>query len=447
LMASVDKQNLVRGTLLEAADSSNKLLKGLGAVPNAARRIGFDAGEMGNTLGHAAAVYDRYKRLGKDVTNASVMDEIHSEIRAISYEMNFAGDMPYNQTAPSMALQFMQVPHKAMLQATNRRLDAATKGRMIVADTIMWGIPGSLAVSEMMGGDILPDNRQLRETVVYGFESMIFNQALRNVFKDDNINVDWSSLAPYDMTGWSQFFKSMFTEGAFGVITNSPAGALFLKDGSRVQTAIQSMGRFFGVVKDDYKDPQEALSVINDVLSISSGWNNAVKAHIALETGKVYDKYGTVIDQKVHPVEAYLMALGFQPANQRDAYQAIKAASTKTSDFKKEVEQVMDDTARYYQRELSKGNTDIEYITKVSSFVLKKYENNPEAQKIAADWMQQKLFQDKDTQLVYMMMKAAGIPDGSSLRDNIRMMPVSDEQKQMMLQRVDDVEAAMKKGK
>ena len=166
-----------------------------------------------------------------------------------------------------------------------------------------------------------------------------------------------------------------------------------------------------------------------------------------METGKVYDKYGNVIDSKAHPVEAYMLALGFPSANQRDMYQAMKASSAKTKDFKLEVEQVMDDVARYYQRELSKDNTDIEYITKVSSFVLKKYENNPEAQQIASAWMTQKLFQDKDTQLVYQMMKAAGIPDGNSLRDNIRMMPVSDEQKQMMLQRVDDVEAATKKGK
>lgn len=447
LMAAVDKQNLVRGTLLEAADQSNKLLKAVGSVPNAARRIGFDVGEMANTLGHASAVYERYKRLGKDMTNATVLDEARSEIRAISYDMNFAGDMPYNQTSPSIVLQFMQVPHKAMLQATNRRIDPAVRARMIVADTVMWGVPGSLLASELLGGDILPENPKLREQVVYGLESMLYNAALQKYFQTTDINIDFSSLAPYDLTGWGQFFKAMMTEGLFGTITNSPAGALFLKDGSRVQTAIQSVGRFFGVVKDDYKDPQEAISVINDVLSISSGWNNAVKAHLALETGKIYDKYGNVIDSKAHPVEAYMLALGFPSANQRDMYQAIKASSSKTKAFKDEVEQVMDDVARYYQRELSNGNTDIEYITKVSSFVLKKYENNPEAQQIASAWMTRKLFQDKDTQLVYQMMKAAGIPDGNSLRDNIRMMPVSDEQKQMMLQRVDDVEAATKKGK
>lgn len=447
LMAAVDKQNLVRGTLLDAADNSNKFTKILGAVPSALRRIGFDMGEMGNTLGHAAAVFEKYKREGKDVTDLKVQDQMHSDIRALSYDMNHAGDMPYNQNSASMVLQFMQVPHKAFLQATNRRLDGATRARMIVGDTIMWGVPGSILMSEMFGGDILPENNKLREWYLYGLESIAWNHILQKSFQSDDINVDFSSLAPYDMQGWTQFFKAMMTEGAFGVITNSPAGALFLKEGSRTQTTIQSVGRFFGVVKDDYKDPQEALSVINDVLSISSGWNNAVKAHIALETGKIYDKYGNVIDNKAHPVEAYLTALGFPSANQRDMYQAIHAASTKTKDFKQEVEQVMDDVARYYQRELSNGNTDIEYITKVSSFVLSKYENNPEAQQIAGDWMNKNLFQNKEQQLIYLMMKAAGIPDGSSLKDNIRSMPVSDDQKQLMLQRVDDVQEAIKKGK
>ncbi len=446
LMSAVDKQNLVRGTLLEAADSSNKFTKALSTVPNALRRIGFDMGEYANTLGHAAAVFEKYKREGRNIADLTVKDQMHSDVRALSYDMNHAGDMPYNQTSPSIVLQFMQVPHKAFLQATNRRLDAGVRARMIVADTIMWGVPGSMLVSELLGGDILPDNPKLREQIVHGLESMLYNEALRKYFKTDDINIDFSSLAPYDMQGWAQFFKAMMTEGAFGVITNSPAGALFMKDGSRVQTAIGSVGRFFGIVKDDYKDPQEALSVINDVLSISSGWNNAVKAHLALETGKIYDKYGNVIDPKAHPFEAYMLALGFPSANQRDMYQAMKAASTKTKDFKAEVEQVMDDVARYYQRELSRGNTDIEYITKVSSLVLKKYENNPEAQRIASEWMTKNLFQNKEQQLMYQIMKAAGIVEGNSLRDNIRMMPVSEEQKQMMLQRVDDVEKATKKG-
>ena len=445
LMEAVDKQNLVRGTLLAAADNSNKLLKAAGTVPNAMRRIGFDVGEMGNTLGHGAAVFDRYKRLGKDMTDATTLAEAHSEVRAITGEMNFAGDMPYNQTSASMVLQFMQVPHKMALQATNRRIDPAIRARMIAADAVMWGAPTAL-VSDLLGGDILPDDPKLKEFFVNGLESLIFNESLRQMYKDNSINIDFSSLSPVDYHGWAQFFHTLKTS-PLDTIVNSPAGSLFLKDGGRIQTAIGSLGRFFGIVKDEYKDPQEAISVLNDVMSISSGWSNAVKAHLALETGKIYDKYGNVIDSHAHPIEAYMLGLGFGSATQRDMFTASQAASQTSKEFKDEVTKVMDDVAKYYQRELSRGNTDIEYMTKVSGFVLKKYENNPQAQEIAAQWMTSHLFQDKESQLVYMMMKAAGLPEGDKLKDTIRTMPVSDDQKQMMMQRIDDVEALRNKGK
>jgi hypothetical protein len=154
-----------------------------------------------------------------------------------------------------------------------------------------------------------------------------------------------------------------------------------------------------------------------------------------------------VIDAHAHPIEAYMLGLGFGSATQRDMFTASQAASQTSKEFKDEVTQVMDDVAKYYQRELSRGNTDIEYMTKVSGFVLKKYENNPQAQEIAAAWMTSHLFQDKESQLVYMMMKAVGLPEGGKLRDQVKLMPVSDDQKQMMMQRIDDVEALRNKGK
>ncbi len=439
LMAAVDKQNLVRGTLLSAADSSSKLTRTAMAVPNAMRRVGFDLGEMGNNLIHSAAVYDRYKRLGKDLTDATVRDEAYSEIRALSYDMNFAGDMPYNQNSAAMLLQFMQVPHKAMLQATNRRLDRATRARLVVADTVMWGVPGAAAISAVMGGDILPDDPNSREMFLYGAESMLMNHYLRQLFNTDDINIDFSSLAPHDMTGWGEFFHAMLTGGASQMIMNSPAGQLFFKEGGRTQTAIASVARFFGMQEDIDETPQESLAVINEVLKISSGWNNAVKAHLALETGKTYDKHGKLIDSNTHPVEAYLQAFGFPSANQRDLYLASQAASKNTKAHKEEVLSVYKEALRYYQTELERGNTDVKFITKVTSFALRKYKDDPVAQDIIYKQLSLDL-QDKNLQLMTQIMKAINLPNGSSLRDSVRQMPVPEEQKQLLMQRIDDME-------
>lgn len=439
LMAAVDKQNLVRGTLLSASDSSNKLVRAASAIPNALRRIGFDQGEAGNSLIHAAAVYDRYKRLGKDLTDKSVRDEAYSEIRALSYDMNFAGDMPYNQNSAAMLLQFMQVPHKAMLQATNRRLDRATRARLVVADTLMWGVPGAAAISAVMGGDILPEDAKMREAILYGLESMMMNHYIRELADSDDINIDFSSLAPHDMTGWGEFFHAMLTGGASQMIANSPAGQLFFKEGGRTREAIASVARFFGMQEDIDETPQEALAVINEVLKISSGWNNAVKAHLALETGKTYDKHGRLIDSKTHPVEAYMQAFGFPSANQRDLYQASQTAATKVKEHKEEVLSVYKGALRYYQTELERGNTDVKFITKVTSFALRKYKDDPVAQEIIYKQLSLDL-QNKDTQLMSQIMKAINLPNATSMRDSIRQMPVPEEQKQLLMQRIDDIE-------
>lgn len=439
VMAAVDKQNLVRGTLLSAADSSTPLSRAIAFAPNMLRRVGFDAGEMGNNLVHYAAVYDRYKRMGKDLTDKAVRDEAYSEARAISYDMNFAGDMPYNQNSASMVLQFMQVPHKAMLQATNRRIDRSTRARLIVADTLFWGVPGAGAISTLLGGDILPDNPSDREAVLYGLESMMMNNYLRSVFETKDINIDFSSLAPHDMTGWGEFLKAMMTGGADQLIMNSPSGQLFFKEGGKVRNAIASVARFFGMQEDIDEDPQTAIAVLNEVAKISSGWSNGVKAYLALETGKTYDKYGKLIDDKTHPVEAYMQAFGFPSANQRDLYRASKAITEKTKEHKEEVLSVYKGVLSYYTSELERGNTDINFITKVSSFALRKYKDDPVAQQI----IQQQLMidlQDPNIKLLSMMIKASGLPNATSLKDTIRQMPDTEERKALLMQRIDDIE-------
>lgn len=164
-------------------------------------------GERANMLGHAAAVYDKFKRNGRNMADKAVRDEAISEMSAISYGMNFAEDMPYNQTSAALILQFMQVPHKAFLQMTNRRIDMGTRMRMLAADVLLWGGP-TMIVSDMLGGDILPDNPDLRETLVWGLESMLLNHMFRT-FADDDTNVDFSSFAPMDMTGWKKVVEAV----------------------------------------------------------------------------------------------------------------------------------------------------------------------------------------------------------------------------------------------
>ena len=439
LLDAVDKSNLVRGTLKDAADATNLLTKSVQKTGNFVRRIGFDAGESANLLGHAAAVYDRFERKGLNLADKAIRDQAYAEIRAISYDMNFAGDMVYNQTTPAMILQFMQVPHKAFLQMTNRRIPAPVRARMVAADILMWGGPTAL-VGSLMSDDILPDNPELREAFTYGLESMLYNNMFRTFFDEEGerTSVDFSALQPFDTKGWQKFFEAMYSGGFTQMISNSPAGQLFLKEGGRTQNAIRAMGRYFGVVEDYEDSPETFLSVMDEVAKISSLYSNAIKGKLMLDAQKKVDQYGATIDKSTSRVEGWAQMLGFGTADSRDFYESSINMSKDVKAHKDEVLTVYKDIKRYYYEKLQVENTDPEFIQKVTGRVMKVFENDPVALAIIAGQLQSDL-QGPDAALMKLFMTRSGIPTIGNLKDQVRQMPVDDETKKLMMQRIDDV--------
>lgn len=439
LLDSVDKQNLVRGSLLDAAGSSSKAVRVLGKAIELPRKVGFDAGESMNLLGHGVAVFDRWKRQGKDMTDMAVMREAHSEVRAISYDMNFAGDMPYNQTAPAALLQFMQVPHKAFLQATNRRIDPNIRARMLAADAVMWGVPVGL-ISTVMGGDIVPEDETTQELFLHGAQGFLLNRMFSELL-GDKVDVDFSSLAPYDMDGWGKMFHAMLTGGLSQMINNSPAGQMFLADGGRVQSAIAAMSRFFSPWTPGERTAAEAAAVANEVAKIASGWNNTMKARQAFALGKSLDKYGNVIDPNVNSVEAALQLFGFGTGHTKALYETQRVAAEGTKAYADEVKQVYKDVKQYYQSAFGAGITDPKQMQEVTGQLLMAYKDSP----VAMNIIQQELSKDitgKDIQLLLMMMKSVDIPEFGMTMDQIKRAPISDEQKQLYMERLEQVRNA-----
>lgn len=441
ILDAVDKHNLVRGTLTDAADSTNRAVRAVGKAVAIPRKVGFDVGEQGNLLMHAAAVFDRYSRKGANVTDKAVKDKMLSEISALSYEMNFAGDLAYNQTSPAVVLQFMQVPHKAFLQMTNRKLPRDVRARMLAGDLIMWGPPSALIV-DSLGVDILPDNPDLKEIFMWGAESWAINAALSQLV-EDKVNIDFSSLAPYDSTGWSKFFEGMYSGGWHDVLMNSPAGQFFLKDGSRFQNAVKAMGRYFGVVEDIDESPDTFLSVMNEVAKMSSGYSNALKAGLLLEAEKRLDQYGNVIDKKVNHVEAWAQLLGFTTGDTRDLYALSKEWNADTKKHREEVLKVYEDVKRYYAEKLEVESTDVEFMTKVTGRLIKRFEHDPAAMRIIASKWSEDLA-GKDSNLLKTFMKRSGIPDLGGLRDQVSRWPIPEDQKVLALQRISDMENTSK---
>ena len=438
LLDSVDKSNLVRGTLLDAADTSNPIARNISKYAvTPARKIGFDVGEMANLLLHSAAVFERRVRKGENLGDLVKRDEAYSEIRALSGDMNFAGDMPYNQTSPAMLMQFMQVGHKMMLQATNRRLSVADRFKLVALDMIMFGSP-AVAVASWLNEDILPEDPVAREALVWGLEAAMLNKSL-SALADRPVSLDISALSPYDLSGWKEFFTHIATGGPVKAILSSPAGTLFMKDGGRVRTAIDSMSRFFGFSEDMDETPESALQVAKEVAKVLSGVNNLTKAQMILDTGKTWDKTGRLTDEGLGVTEAVAMVFGFPTTTTRDMFKSIKENGADVKAHKERVTQDIKAIMAYYTTALATDNADPQWITKVAGKVLKTYKNDPVAHEIM-DVEITKALRSKDQILIDSMMKVIDIPSLGSTRDRIMRLPVSEEQRQQLLRITEDVE-------
>lgn len=438
LLDNVDKQNLVRGVLRDAADSTSAVVRAASQVFNAPRKIGFDTGERANMLMHLAAVFERYERKGLDVSKKSIAKDAYSETRALSYDMNFAGDMPYNQTSPAIILQFMQVPHKALLQLSNRRLDGWSRLRLFAVDTALWGVPGSALIYEGLKADnLLPEDKETRDAIIWGFESVILNHMWNTIFEADGkpTKVDYSSLAPYDMSGWRKTMEAIYTGGIDQLILGSPAGNLFIKHDSRVQKALRSMSRYFQGFEDPDEDKETLLNVLNQAALISSGWANWQKAKFMLDAQQSMDKKGVPIDEQTTTIEAIHQLFGFGTEDVRDYYKLSMSLSKDKKKYREEVLRTYNDMLQFYADKDQSSSQTEDMRQKISGRLFKIYEDQPEATRIIREQMKVD-FQGKLDGLTRQLMERNGIPSYGATDDMLKLAPLDEERKRQLRERL-----------
>jgi hypothetical protein len=446
LLSAVDRSNLVRGALTDSAQLHGPV-KGVLLKPiNFTRRWGFDLAEQGNLAAHLIAAYRKYEKKGFDMKDPDVRVMVQAEARAISYEMNFAGDMPYNQGSLSFAMQFLQVPHKAFLQYTNRKLDAATRMRLAAADLVFWGPPTAL-VSALISKDLLPpdgENKFVREAVIDGLQSAMLNKVLKDIGGEDQGKVDFSSLDPHNIDGWIKFYDAIMTGGVGDLVMNSPSGSMFLKDGGRLPAAIESMSRWFNGTIDEEFTAEELIPIFTEIAKISSGFNNAWKAKQMLDMEKSMDAKGGTIDQKATKLDALAQLFGF---TNYDRNALIKMSMEVSKDKKKAEEEAikqMDAVMRYYTQKLGEGNTDVRWIQNVGKWIVTSHQGDPEMQKLLYNRLRAQAM-GPDSSFMRTLMKASGHPDMEDMKAKIELSGLTREQKDEILRTINSVQSYKQK--
>jgi hypothetical protein len=453
MVAGVDKNSLVRGMGLDMADSTYGLKRGAVELASLPQRVGFDLGEKMNQIGHLSAVYEKYVREGKNIADKTIRDQAMAEARALSYDLNKAGELAYTQGSAAAVLQFLQMPHKAMLQLTNRKLPLDVSLRLAGWDLVMFGLPVATISAVMTaagadGDDILPNDPEHREMFVEGLESYALNKFFSDMDDSgDRTHIDFSALKPNDMDGWAKMIGAFSDKGMLQMIAASPAGQILAVDGTnkstrngRIPQAVLTMGRFFNVVEEiDPQNPTDFQAVLNDVAKITSGWTAASNAKIMMETRKKFDTMGVAVDSYVTSPEIAAAFLGFGTMATKDLYDISQRRIT---DKKKHEEDVMSryrDIVRYYSDALQGDNVDVQHVQKVSSMLMRTFSDPGDRDLVYKQW--QKDMMGKEQQLFQTMMDASDMPNANRLLDDIKLWPVDQATKDQMTQRVKDIRA------
>lgn len=446
MLDSVDRHNLVRGTLSDMANSSSTVRRAVGKTKNAVidtpRKVGFDTGERINLLAHLATVRREAINKGLNVSDKAVRDELYAKARNLSYGMNFAGDMPYNQNFAGVILQFMQVPHKALLQVTtNRGLTVPEKARLAIFDSLMWGIP-AVTIAEYLGSDILPDDPKAQEFILFGLESMILNQGF-TYWTGDKVSLDFSSLAPYDMTGWGKVIKTLWSEGIGNSLLNTPSGQLYLGNNPRITSAFKKLAGFFGFADDPDMKPEDEIEIAKEFAKISSGMNNAFKAKAIMEIGKRLDSKGAVIDPAVSNIEALGQLFGFGTQDAYQYYEMSKKIKNGSSKHREEVVKYVDEAFKIYTERLGKDGSDPDVLLKVVGTGFRIYKNDYVAQEIIQQELNKRIG-GPDDKLLKIALDHARIVDPETMKSYIKQLPLNDEKKKTLLEITEHFQNAKK---
>lgn len=422
LTAGVSKNTLINDSLADLADQAayNKNKTVLAHLRLLSQKVGFEAGERFNITSAWLAHRDRMVRQGVEL-NDEVLDEVTAAARNYTYNMNAAGEMPYNQNSLAVMFQFFQVPHKAVLQLTNRQLTRGEKLRLLAFQGVVFGLPAKFVYDTF--SEVLPEDPEIQDKLIQGLEGITLN-AMLSLIADDEVKLDYKSLAPVDMLGTYAFVEGLMAMDITKMIAESPSGQMLFGSNPRLVNLAKTVARYTSLV-DDYEDPTTFLMVSNEFFStFSSGYSNAFKARYAYAYDRKVSSLGAVTDRSINSIEAVATAFGFRTMDEMKRAYISDARYKFSTDWKADLKLAYKDIRRHLSK---KGVTpeDIEYEQRVINEIWRAFPaQNAEERKALVDMMRYDAKRDADGSMIRDILRIANMADGvSEARAMVRALP------------------------
>ena len=200
LGVGVDKHLMVETGLENMMDTGRftPLKKAHDAIVDTGRKAGFDKGETFQLMAYWLAARNDAIKAGKSMDNARDFEEVRAKTRALTMNMNKAGEMPWNRDSMSLWTQFMISPYKALTMYLDRGLTGAEKQRAAAYQLLVMPLP-SLATYHIRAavGVEGSEGDLATEVITNGMLGGVFNTTANAMFEGTG-SASWQRLVQFD---------------------------------------------------------------------------------------------------------------------------------------------------------------------------------------------------------------------------------------------------------
>lgn len=378
------------------------------------------------------------KRLDFEAANgyapktARELDQVHAEARNLTYSMNRAGQMPYNENTLNVSLQFFQVMHKAVFDPLfNRGLSIKDRARLTVAPLMVFGLP--LGVRNHMNSTVesLPFSREEKDKVQRAMEWSLMAKMLGSVNPELG-TLDFGKYNPLDVVGMADRLATLYTYPE--MFTRNPAASLV----DRGLTAVETTSRYVGLSTADTGIEPNEEALWASLGALTAGTSNMFKGSMLMENGVFRDKYGRQVADEISPLHAYAQKyFAITPKEVLQTYEFNSKSIEINKQFKDDVATFIKNARQQLAMNGVLADSP-EYAQRLIGAVVKAFKGNPAAVGILMDQLKYDMRMHGESSYLVSMLRNSGWMEKEQLLELGVRIP-DEEQRKVFLDMVEQL--------
>lgn len=437
--AAVDANVFVKDNLSKLADRGigSQVGRVISAPLDITQKIGFEAGEQLLMQTMWLSEYDKLRRSGKAI-DAESLELMGGKVRALTTNMNKAGEMPYNENVLSAALQFFQAPHKAFATVLigHKGLTPMERIGLGTAYVATYGIGANWVTDQV--DKMIPEGWAGKGLLKDGVFDMAFNKALSMIFNQPSEIAFADRLRLLQFPDVFKFFTGLMSQPWSQTVSGSPSMSLILGANPRVTNFIREFARPFTHPGD--RTPEEMITIAKSFAEMFPGLSNAFKAQYMFEWHKAMGATGKTTDYHASDIDAVGKAFGFSTHDEIDKYAFQENLYRMSQQPMNDIRYLLSETAHHLAVEGISTSETKWYIDQLAEAQLH-YKNDPYYMNL---FQQQLMYQaaQGETTLFTSVMKMAGFHSKGEIQDLINNSPMSDAEKDTIMKAMTMIEDA-----